>query len=323
MNRLLLLPLLLILTLPLSAQPGAKAFAVYARGEVTFRPDNARAYPVYPGTHFGDDGELSLGDDAYLELIHDDRMIKVTGGRRCRLEELTGDAPADTGFIQRFLNFVKRGVDQSADRQSLEEAFLRNQQHAQGNIEGYGDGGLAGYQPFGGTVSGGPIRFTWPAVVTPRGYTFRIVDSLTEVALLDTLVMDTSLTINLAERRAKDGRSYAWEAAPRLSAGGGLDRRAGNAAGTRITITYADREPDELLADLREYPLYRDTSGYDKRPLLEAMQLETAGYLTAADAAYRRGLDAHPEDALLRRNYAAFLGRWNQRARARALINSK
>ncbi len=318
--------LLLLLPLSATAQEGPVPFAVFTEGSIVYQPQEGRSYPVYAGTHMPGQGELILQPSAKLEVIRGDRVVKATGPRRCGLDELFKAQPPATGFLRRFLDFVGKGIDQSVDRESLEQAYLRNQGNAQGNIEGYGDAGLAGLLPFGGTLYPEVTTFHWPQEPGAPSYRLRVVDSLTETVLVAVTTGDTLIQLDLPHIHLTAGRRYYWEVFPNAAPSTTPSRlgiQAPAVGGTRIYFTYRQQPRAELLKSVFDLPFYNETGSEALRNLMEAVALEEQDYLYAADRAYHQSLIQEPNNTFVRRNYAAFLARWNQRATAQQLISPR
>ncbi|THH39778.1 hypothetical protein [Neolewinella litorea] len=317
--------ILLLLLLPLFAgsQESAVPLVLFARGEVTYSAPEKRPINVYTGTYLAGPGQITVAEGAGVEIGHRNCYIRIEDPGTYALTDLLAKEPPATGFLKRFIEFVRRGFDQSATDQDLERAYLSNQGNSQGNVEGFGDAGLAGLKPFGGTLCPEPTPFTWPAAAADATYRVRIVDSLTDASLLSVVTKDTSVLVDLGALDLRDGGRYFWEVFPQPGAPARLGRPSASATGVRIRFTYREMPCEEVLADLRQTPFYRDSTTQEQRQLLEVMVLEEEGYLYAADRLYqesiRQSTDAYP----LRRNYAAFLARWNQRSAARDLIHPR
>lgn len=310
----------------LAGQRAEVPLVMYAVGEVAYdSPASAAPIPVHTGTYLTGSGTLSVRGEAVVEVARGDQFMRLDRPGKYAVGELFTEQPASAGFIDRFLNFVRRGLEQSASSDNLEKAYLENQGNAQGNIEGYGDGGLAGLMPFGGTLSPELTTFSWPADGSAGGYRLRIVDSLSEAVVLSALTRDTTLRTDLGGLKLTDGQAYYWEVFPNTRTDAGPARlgvRPPAVVGTRIYFTYREQRVDSLLQPLAELEVYNATASAAQRRLLEAMTFEEQQYLYAADRAYRLGLTAEPRNPLLVRSYAAFLSRWNQRSQARALLTT-
>ncbi len=310
----------------LRAQVAEVPLVMYAAGPVDYADKAGRGAqtPVVTGHYLTGSGMLSLGPDAVLEIARGDAFIRLETPGKFSVDELFGeDAAASAGFIDRFLQFIRRGLDQSASSANLERAYLENQGNAEGNIEGFGDSGLAGLLPFGGTLLPELTTFRWPAEGTAESYRLRVVDSLTEAVILSAVTKDTTVQLDLTALQLQDGRAYYWEVfanAPPSSAPKRLGVQAPSVVGTRIDFRFRDTSAGTALDSLQDTPFYRATASEAQRSLMEAMTYEAADLLYAADEAYRRGLTQESDNLLLRRTYAAFLSRWNQRKSARDLL---
>ncbi|CAH0999127.1 hypothetical protein LEM8419_00423 [Neolewinella maritima] len=317
----------LLLPLLLCGQQADVPLVMYANGSIAYdSPASSRPVRVHTGTYLTGAGTLSLQEAAVLEVARGNQFVRLDSAGSYVLDELFIAEPESDGFISRFLQFVRRGLQQSASSGNLEKAYLENQGNAQGNIQGFGDGGLAGLLPFGGTLGPELTHFNWPGDGSTGGtYRLRIVDSLTEAVLLGATARDTSLRIDLAGLSLQDGQTYYWEVFPNQPAGTGGPKRLGvrppTVVGSRIYFTYRDRSVDELVTHLRVNGVYQATQSEAQRMLMEAMTYEADGYLYAADRAYRRGLAEDAGNELLIRSYAAFLSRWNQRGLAKQVLH--
>ncbi|MCP9236631.1 hypothetical protein [Lewinella sp. JB7] len=319
--------ILLFLPLLLCGQPQDVPLVMYAAGKIDYEGGaSGKSIPVYTGIYLTGQGRLSLGEDASLEAISGDQFVRLTSPGRYPLSDLFAEEARETGFIDRFINFVRRGLEQSGTAEDLERAYQENQGNAQGNINGLGDAGLSGLLPFGGTLFPLPTTFTWPGDNAATSYRIRVVDSLTEAVVLTATTRDTSLLLDLSGLYLQDNHRYYWEVFPNAAPSSRPSRLGAQApavAGTRIYFTYRDRDRSQVLAPVTGLPMYRGTASEAQRRLLEAMALEEADYLYAADRAYRDGLAEEPNNPIIRRAYAAFLSRWNQRSLARNLIRTR
>ncbi|MBB4080083.1 hypothetical protein GGR28_002713 [Lewinella aquimaris] len=312
--------ILLFFPLLLCGQVRDVPLVMYATGPIDYEGGTpGTSVSVYTGTYLTGQGALSLGEDATLEAVSGDRFVRLSEPGRYPISELFEQEPKSDGFIDRFINFVRRGLDQSASTEDLEHAYQENQ----GNISGLGDAGLSGLLPFGGSLFPVITTFTWPEDDAATSYRLRVVDSLTEAVVLTATARDTSVQLDLAGLYLQDDRRYYWEVFPNAAPSNTPSRLGAQApavAGTRIYFTFRTRDRSEVLAPVTELSIYRGTASEAQRRLLEAMALEEADYLYAADRAYRDGLAQEPDNPVIRRAYAAFLSRWNQRSRARTMI---
>jgi hypothetical protein len=315
----------LLFSLSVSAQDAVVPLVMYAEGPVRYEGavGTGDLNEVYAGHHLAGGGALVLGESANVELMGGDQFIRLDGAGRYSVPELFGSPPAERGFLGQFLDFVRRGLEDSASGEDLERAYQANQGNAQGNISGLGDGGLVGLYPFGGTVGGEVLRFSWPAESEATSYRLRIVDSLSEAVVLEATARDSSLRIDLGGLQLADGTTYYWEVYPNLPARSAPTRlgvAAPAVAGTRIYFTYGAEDRESIRRPLTETEAYRQTHSAAVREVMTAMVYEKAGYLYAADGSYRAALETAPGNPLVLRTYAAFLSRWNQRSAARALL---
>jgi hypothetical protein len=299
---------------------------MYAEGPIRYEgaagPGNLDA--VYTGHHLSGGGALVLRESANVELLANEQFVRLNEPGRYPITELFRKAPVRRGILGLFYDFISRGLEDSGSTEDLERAYQANQGNAQGNISGLGDGGLAGLRPFGGTIGPDPLRFTWPGESAATGYRLRIVDSLSEAVVLEATVRDTSLHLDAGDLHFRDGGTYYWEVFPNLPARSGPTRlgvASPTVAGTRIYFTYRDESSQSVIQNLGELPTSIGADDERSRTLMTAMVLEDAGYLFAADGVYRDALARSASDPLLRRTYAAFLSRWNQRSAARSLLN--
>ncbi len=317
---------LFLFPLLVSAQRTEVPLVMYATGAVDYvnNPGGGAPTPVVAGHYLTGSGTLSLGPDAVLEIARGDAFVRLETAGQFPLEELFGEETADSeGFINRFLQFIRRGLDQSASSANLERAYLENQGNAEGNIEGFGDSGLVGLLPFGGTLLPELTTFRWPAEGATESYRLRMVDSLSEAVILSAVTSDTSIELDLTALQLQDGRAYYWEVfanAPPNHTPRRLGVQAPSIVGTRIEFRFRDTSPGSALDAIRHTLFYRTTGSAAQRSLMEAMAYEAVDLLYAANQAYRVGLTREPDNLLLRRSYAAFLSRWNQRKSARDLL---
>lgn len=300
-------------------QSSSAPLVMYSEGTVTSKKGvNAPAQPVYTGIYLTADSELEVASGGQVEISYQDKYVTLKPGNY-RISEVFGEAANSTGFLKRFTDFVSKGLEQSADQESLEKAYLSNQGNAQGNIRGLGDKGLTDLYPFGGRLVRDVTRFSWP-----RGeaevYDFRIVDSLSQEAIVTARVADNAIALNLADLYLSDEAPYYWEVIPigvpaTRSPGLGSTRGPAPIAVIRFTIG-----PDSAADILRPTADYQQAGGKGQRLLMEAMLYENRGYLSEADKTYRKGVADDPQNELLRRSYAAFLARWNRREDALELL---
>lgn len=320
-----ILPLLLF-SLLLRGQTGPDVPQImYSEGVIEFTETGSRKpIRVYTSDYLPRPGQLTLPRGGYVELATRNQYVKLDQPGQYSVGDLFSKKPRAPGFLRPFLEFISRGWDESATSEDLERAYEKNQGNAQGNISGYGDAGLAGLLPFGGTLYSAPTTFSWPAEPGAPSYRLRIVDSLTESVLAAVTTRDTLIELDLPNIQLADGRRYYWEVFPNAAPSATPSRlglSAPTVAGTRIYFTYRDTPRASILLPLDSLPYYRQTASDGLRSLMEAVLLENEDYLYAADRAYRDGMLAEPGNAIIRRNYAAFLSRWNQRAAARQLLN--
>ena len=280
-----------------------------ARGPVAYAPQGASAPErVYAGNYLREDGNLILPEQSEVIVAEKDRLIKLEGPGRFALKDLFANEKPEGGFLSWFLNFVSRGFEDSASSENLEKSYERNQGNAQGNINGYGDRGLAGVHPFGGTLLAEPTLFTWPRAQDEALYRFRITDSLTGNQVASLVVRDTFIRLDLATLGLETGQRYVWEAS----------RSTEPLA--RIRFGFDRRTAAEVLTPLHERPDFLMIAGTPLSRLMEAAVLERDGYLNAAALRYGESTAGEGDNDLLRRNHAAFLARWNLRSDAKELL---
>ncbi|MEM1358377.1 MAG: hypothetical protein AAGF89_09270, partial [Bacteroidota bacterium] len=241
------------------------------------------------------------------------------------LSNLFGNATGG-GFVQRFSNFVGQGLDQSASKAGLERAFQRNQGNAQGNTRGFGDRGLFATSPFGGIVGAEVVRFQWPEDVDAVYYDFSIIDSLEEEIVFQARASGNNIGVDFSELKLDSTSTYYWQA-PAVSAakptmGLGLGRSPVGKEAMRIYFKTSAQKTAAILYVLHGQPTYPIGAHSGTRYLADAMELESLGFLFAADQQYQQGLQEISDNPLLVRGYAAFLARWNRRGEAIDLLES-
>ena len=308
-----------------TGQATAVPLALETTGRITYQPTSGSPFTVYSGTYLNREGTLLIADSSRLDLLHGDRIVRLTGPMKTTLTEALHNKPAAKGWLRRFVDFIYQGIDQSRYRESLEQAYLRNQGNAQGNISGYGDRGLGRISPFGGTLAAESVTFTWPETDAADSYLFRIRDSLSGTTLVSETLRDTAITLDLASLDLRPDRRYLWEVRLPGDADALLpaDR---SEAGPVVQIAFAvsrmtSREVLDSLLSTEDYQELRFSPVVGL--LVEAMVLEEAGYLHAADQRYREGMAAGEDNTIIRRHYAAFLARWNLRSVAQELITEQ
>lgn len=319
---LIILPLLL-LSVTLHAQDKRPPLVMFAEGKVSYAKPGGQPERIFTGMYLAPQGSIVLQKDSRVELIYDDIFVELKEPGTATFEKLFGTAPQRKSFIQSFSNFVGRGLDQSTSSRSIEKAYMANQGNAQGNTRGFGDRGLTDVFPFGGLISPAELRFTWPEKEGVVFYQFRIVDSLTEMVVLEAKTSQPTISVPLDELLLQEDHLYYWEAGPGVRSARettGLRRPRFSNGLDRYSFTYTSREPAEVLEEIRKDEFYTKYSRPEQQVLIEAMLLEEAGYLAAAYQAYQRGLEIAPKGIMLNRNYAAFLGRWNLRMKAKEIV---
>jgi hypothetical protein len=325
-NALLLLFPFFLLALGLGAQDKKPPLIMFAEGTVSYNEPGGKRTPIFTGMYLpAPRGTVLLGESSRVEIIYLDKFVELREAGVTNLEKIFGTTPQRKSFIQRFSNFVRRGLDQSSSAGSIEKAYQANQSNAQGNIRGFGDRGLLDVFPFGGRISPTEITFSWPEREGSSFYVFRLLDSLGEITVLEVKTSQPSLTLNMDELLLEDGQTYYWEAGPGPRSSDASRARLlgrGRAAPKpdRYKFTYSTRDPAEVLTEIQEDEFYQRRSRPAQQLLIEAMLLEEAGFLAAAYDTYQRGLKVSPEEVMLRRNYAAFLARWNLRTEAKRII---
>ncbi|MTB52796.1 hypothetical protein [Lewinella sp. W8] len=325
-NALLILLAFFLLGQGIQAQDTRPPLVMFAEGEVRFAKPDGKSERVFTGMYLSEQGSIVLKKNSRVELIYNDKFVELKEPGTVTFDKIFGTAPQRKSFIQRFSNFVGRGLDQSSSARSIEKAYMANQSNAQGNIRGFGDRGLLDVFPFGGMVSPTEITFSWPEESGKSSYQFRLVDSLSEQVVLEVKTSRPAITLNLEELLLQDGNLYYWEAGPAVQspATSGPKRLSRRSQPTtdydRYTFTYVARDHAEVLTDIRSDEFYVKYSRPEQQMLIEAMLLEDAGFLAAAYDAYQRGLEVAPKDIILNRNYAAFLGRWNLRTQAKEIV---
>ncbi|GJM32083.1 MAG: hypothetical protein DHS20C18_10840 [Saprospiraceae bacterium] len=305
------------------AQKGDSPMVMYVDGEVWYEGVNASPARVYTGTQLGTNGQIILKNKAAVEIIYKEKFVKLNKAGKHDLSKLFGTTTSNMNFVQRFSNFVSNGLDQSASEKQLEKSYLKNQNNAQGNIRGFTDSGLAGIMPIGGNISPETTEFYWPDAGAGVHYEFQIIDSLSEEMIFMALSKATKLSIDLGGLYLKAGKTYYWEAYHvREKAGAGLIQNENSEEKSpRIYFKITPDKQQAILEMLKQEAAYQETASKPQQSLMEAMQLEEAGFLYAADQTYQKAMHQDKENPLLKRNYAAFLARWQQLSKAREVLS--
>lgn len=326
MKQFILTGLFIVLsTVAIWAQQTDVPVAMYVEGEVWYENGGARSR-VYTGTKLSTTGQLTLSKNSAIELIHNEKFVKLNKAGKHDLTALVGGGQSGDNFVKRFSNFVSNGLDQSASNKNLEQSYQKNQGNARGNIRGYTDAGLAGLLPIGGNLSPALTTFTWPEGRAGGYYEFQIVDSLSDELVLLALSDKSSWPVDLRRLHMEAGRTYFWEVYYRKAAtaeptslGGSNDEEKT----PRLSFRVVPNRQQMLIDEVRKEAVYRDASGPAQKLMIEAMVLEDGGFLYAADELYRKGLTAEANNLLLKRSYAAFLARQQQVGSAKAILGYK
>ncbi|MEM9260360.1 MAG: hypothetical protein AAGA62_11990, partial [Bacteroidota bacterium] len=198
--------------------------------------------------------------------------------------------------------------------------------NAQGNTRGFGDRGLFATNPFGGKVGAEMIHFQWPEDIDALYYDFSIIDSLEEEIVFQARASGTSLAIDFGELQLDSTTTYYWQApavtAAKPTMGLGLGRSSVGKETTRIYFKISAQKTAAILYNLQGQPAYPVGANPGTRYLASAMELESLGFLYAADQQYQKALEEVPDNAIVVRGYAAFLARWNRRGEAVDLLES-
>ncbi len=319
----LLLSCTFLISCSLYSQASNAPLLMATSGTVWYQSGGGAKNKVYTGSYLVPPGTIILEDKASAEVIYKDKFIQLTKAGKHDIVKLFGGTSSSGGFVNRFSNFVGRGLDQSASNKKLEKAFEKNQSNAQGNTRGFGDQGLFGVLPFGGTLSPEETLFTWQPIENATYYELRLIDSTSEEMIFMALCPAPRYLLSTADLLLVPENTYYWEATPVIP----RSSNQGPTLGASPTLVEADRihfryqptDLDDLLTPIRGAEIYRKSLDPIQQKLMEAMELEDNNFLYAAYSTYREAME-QSDNALLRRSYAAFLARWNLRKAAKELL---
>jgi hypothetical protein len=314
----------LFFTTLLTAQSANAPLMSYIKGEVWYTPATGAKARVYTIGYLIPPGTLTLGAGASVGLNLSNEYVELKQPGEYELLELFGQGGEADGFLTKFSRFIRQGLDQSESAKKLENAYQQNQSNAQGNTRGFGDKGMYGIRPFGGTLSKGITYFTWQENTEAEYYEFRLIDSTSEDLVMMALTRGPAFLLSTADLILENGKTYYWEVFPVTPAKTTEKPSLGMAKTTadplRIHFTYSPQNLTSLLTPLQTSEPYRKLTDPVQQKLMEAMELEDNDFLYDAYQTYATALADNTDSLILRRTFAAFLARWNLRREAEGLL---
>lgn len=275
------------------------AYVLHVSGQVEYYSRHgAQAQSVSPGMELDMKGKIRCKGSGSAKLLSNGRTTLVSGGKMRDLKDIVGAGESSTGFTGRFLNFVEESVEGSNSDEKLKEHHRQFMNKASGGVKGYASNDYA-IKPLllaSGKLPAGPVTFQWRKTAGDGPYTFSLlIPGGHPIAQVQ--VSDTAVTLDLKQLALDTDEVYEWS----ITRGNGEKSAA-------IPIEIAPQSMETAQKAVASSPYYKTASASEQQIML-AYNCEQDQCFYSAGQVYAALSAAEPENALLRRVYAAFLAR--------------
>lgn len=291
--------LFVLQSLYLNAQ--GSAHVLHVSGQVEYYSQHgAKPVLLSPGMELDMKGKVRCKASSSAKLLSNGKTLLVTGSKMRDLQDLAGakGGESNSGFTNRFLNFVEESVKEGDSDEKLKEHHRQYMNKASGGVKGYASQTYA-IRPLlisTGKMPAAPVTFQWRGAQGEGPYTFSIAEPGGS-ALLQVPVNDTMLTLDLSQVALLPDEEYEWSVT-----------RGSAAKSPAATIMLAPSVVDATKNTTTHQANYK-TASPDEQQLMLAYAYEEAGCYQNAYQIYSALHSAQPDNLLLRRVYAAFLAR--------------
>ena len=288
-----------LISLHLCAQGSAHVLHVSGQVEY-FSQHGAKPVLLSPGMELSMNGKVRCKASSSAKLLSNGQTIVVSGSKMRDLKDLAGAKAGEnnSGFTNRFLNFVEESVKEGDSEEKLKEHHRQYMNKASGGVKGYASPTFA-IRPLlisTGKMPAAPVTFQWRSSAGEGPYTFSIAEPGGK-ALLQVPVNDTLFTLDLKQVALLPDEEYEWSVT-----------RGSAAKSPAATIMLAPSVVDAVNNNTIHQSNYK-TSSPNEQQLMLAYAYEEAGCYQNACQIYAALHSAQPDNLLLRRVYAAFLAR--------------
>ena len=288
-----------------------RVHVLHVNGQVEyFAQQGAKPVLLSPGMELDMKGKVRCKGTGSVKLLSAGKTAVVSGNKMRDLQEVVGAKAGDnnTGFTNRFLNFVEESVEESDSEEKLKKHHQQNMNKASGGVKGYANQAYA-IRPLllaSGKLPASNVTFRWHSAAGDGPYSFSlIVAEGSPVAQL--LVTDTFVTLDLKQLALVADEAYEWSVS-----------RGAAAKSVSVPVEMAAQSMETAQKSTAALPYYRSAAP-DEQQLMLAYAYEDAGCYYGAHEVYTALIAAQPDNQLVRRLYAAFLARMDMLPEALAL----
>lgn len=315
--------IILTFLLPLAAgsqllAQNSSIFVLRVQGKVDYYATrDAKAVRLTSSQKLGVRGAIHLHAGASAKLQYGENTYDLDEAGAYDLPTLISQQSTSKslGFASRFWSFVSEGIRNTDDKQKLEKYHRQYLSRVGGGIEGFGQfESILTNQLAYGRIGDSTLTLIWRSTGIDSTYDFYLLREFDGAAVLALSISDTSLTVPLDSLTV--GEYYRWQ----------IRQEAADPDTLLMTQSFAfSYEPDRQRKSLKELPMvkdYREALPLEQR-LMEAQVMEKQNFLYYTERLYQELLNAHPEDEMVQRLFAAFLARKGQVDRAEQILEQR
>jgi hypothetical protein len=326
----LIIALSLLLTVAVQAQQDTYFIVMNATGDATYYTGSVgQKLFLNGGETLGPDATLVLSAGAQVDLVYKNQSMQFSKPGKYALAEyeITEEDDSGTwGFFRRFYDYIKEGILNTGNQNSVEKYHERYISKASGGIRGFAGGGY-GVQittPVTGRVDLAPTIFSWFSVGDSLIYDFQIYDYQSDGLLYKAVLKDTVARVDFRTLALEPGRKYYWmverkhtgEPAPMFTLSDDPGQRS-----PKVEFVVEPEAVAEALKGLSELEEYQEQEDQYQRLLMTALYMEDQQLIREAHNNYEALRTSSPDPPVVRTLYAAFLIRQGLLKAGEAVLN--